>query len=527
MTVLTFTLTAAFLFGGTGIDKNVVRGEMETVIASLDSENYAKAADAPEQIVLAYEWAQQRPPTPEEFHILLGLWHDLGLKSSEVLAFAIRGSRPEITWEMCAEFLARKSPAAQSSPRMKALAQDLMNTPVLPQLPKAAPSPPPARPPAKDAPGAAYNTYFGYLHAHSELSDGTGTPEEAYAGARDAGLDFFALTDHAELMRLWPWENDWGHARAAADAADEPGRFAALWGFEWSSPLYGHLNVINSQDYTDCLARFRLEDFYDWLVKRPEAFGRFNHPGSFDFTIFDLLHFRLFEHAVPQMVGVECWNGDDGFDVYHYAGNWTGPEPYIDLANLKGWRVGALGAEDNHRADWGRMGQFRTGVLATELTRDGIVDAYLNRRFYATEDGNLCLDFRCAGYPMGSVLDGGPRVFEVSAYDRDGETFEEVRLYRNGELIETRAVSGADVSESFEDASTAKAYYYVIVKQTDDSDANGRNDEAISSPIWFEQLEGVKFGCYSAGLEAEPASAGLGSLAVLALAAVILAVKAK
>jgi hypothetical protein len=31
-----------------------------------------------------------------------------------------------------------------------------------------------------------------------------------------------------------------------------------------------------------------------------------------------------------------------------------------------------------------------------------------------------------------------------------------------------------------------KAYYYVIVTQGDDNDGNGRNDEAISSPIWIE-----------------------------------------
>ncbi|NIO07793.1 MAG: hypothetical protein GTO40_07205, partial [Deltaproteobacteria bacterium] len=40
-----------------------------------------------------------------------------------------------------------------------------------------------------------YNTYFGYLHAQSELSDGEGNPLEAYINAREEGeLDFFALT---------------------------------------------------------------------------------------------------------------------------------------------------------------------------------------------------------------------------------------------------------------------------------------------------------------------------------------------
>jgi hypothetical protein len=48
-------------------------------------------------------------------------------------------------------------------------------------------------------------------------------------------------------------------------------------------------------------------------------------------------------------------------------------------------------------------------------------------------------------------------------------------------------VSGNAVEVVFEDPDGAgNDYYYVIVTQTDDGDRNGRNDEAISAPIWFE-----------------------------------------
>ena len=43
-----------------------------------------------------------------------------------------------------------------------------------------------------------WNFYFGQLHAHSDISDGLGTAEEAFTHARGAeNLDFFALTDHS------------------------------------------------------------------------------------------------------------------------------------------------------------------------------------------------------------------------------------------------------------------------------------------------------------------------------------------
>ena len=82
---------------------------------------------------------------------------------------------------------------------------------------------------------------------------------------------------------------------------------------------------------------------------------------------------------------------------------------------------------------------------------------------------------------------GQRRRFSVQAWDAGGDTFEEVRLYRDGNLLETRPASGRFVRVWFDDSSaTGSRYYYVIVTQTDDSDGNGRNDEAISSPIWID-----------------------------------------
>jgi len=44
---------------------------------------------------------------------------------------------------------------------------------------------------------AADKVFFGNLHSHTSYSDGSGTPSEAYAHARDvAKLDFMAITEH-------------------------------------------------------------------------------------------------------------------------------------------------------------------------------------------------------------------------------------------------------------------------------------------------------------------------------------------
>jgi hypothetical protein len=49
------------------------------------------------------------------------------------------------------------------------------------------------------------SVFFGNLHSHTALSDGSSTPAEAYERARDvAGLDFLAITDSNRTIRaMW------------------------------------------------------------------------------------------------------------------------------------------------------------------------------------------------------------------------------------------------------------------------------------------------------------------------------------
>jgi hypothetical protein len=190
--------------------------------------------------------------------------------------------------------------------------------------------------------------------------------------------------------------------------------------------------------------------------------------------------YRVNTAGMEAMVGIDLWHSGGNFSRNFYETN------YFDQPNGKGWHIAPLGCEDNHSMNWGQSGQKRTAVLAKELTREAIVEAHKARRFYSTEDDGLLLDFRCAGYPMGARLSGDtPREFRVMASDRGGDFFEEARLYRAGELIETRAVWGQNLDVTFSDL-VPGSYYYVVVRQRDDNDGDGRNDEAISAPIWFD-----------------------------------------
>ncbi|MGH9337934.1 MAG: DUF3604 domain-containing protein, partial [Vicinamibacteria bacterium] len=88
---------------------------------------------------------------------------------------------------------------------------------------------------------------WGDLHGHSQLSDGTGTPEDFFLYARDvAALDVVALTDHDHWGMVFLDANPglWKTIEETARRFDEPGRFVALLGYEWTSWIHGHRHVL-------------------------------------------------------------------------------------------------------------------------------------------------------------------------------------------------------------------------------------------------------------------------------------------
>ena len=88
---------------------------------------------------------------------------------------------------------------------------------------------------------------WGDLQIHSALSDGSGDPAELYRYAREvAGLDVAAVTDHDHwgmrfLDRTPAWQ---ARIAEATEAANVPGSFVAVHGFEWTSWVHGHRHVL-------------------------------------------------------------------------------------------------------------------------------------------------------------------------------------------------------------------------------------------------------------------------------------------
>jgi hypothetical protein len=280
------------------------------------------------------------------------------------------------------------------------------------------------------------------LHNHTMLSDGAGDPEVAFGLLRRAGLDVAALTDHASIprhdiarldpadypdaeavamARMAPHSLDaagWERTAQLADAADVPGEFTALRGFEWTEPWLGHACVWFSAAPRHVDTPGRVAGLHRWLAEQePEALFGYNHPGREPGRFHD---FAPAPQLVDRMVTLEAFNR---YDDYLFQG-WAMGRPSPLAACLDaGWRPGLIGVSDEHSRSYGVEGKGRAGLWAREHSRAGVREALLARRTFATREVGLLLDATLDGVRMGSAAPGGGGRREL-AIDLAGPTYD-------------------------------------------------------------------------------------------------------
>jgi hypothetical protein len=343
-----------------------------------------------------------------------------------------------------------------------------------------------------------WRLYFGDPHLHSRLSgDLAGEQDEGYVFARDfAGLDFVAFTEndfHHYAERL-P-EVNWIGSRRNAEAFDEPGRFTAFQGYEFTGMR--HPDSGEGRESHRCVlfpgGEAQMVPWYDGQrVLEPEDLAGFfrgrrvllhhHHPTGYDVT----------DDSVERNIGV-C------------SGWWNCMQIPEFVANLhrmlgEGHRLGLIGASDNHERNPG-LGGALTGVWAQENTREALFEAMRARRTYATTGVRAVIRFDVSGTVMGS--EGFASDAPVVRLRVGCEVpVEWVRLIRDGdEVYRQRAESTAvELSWTDREAEPGRHWYYVHVQfavenpEVDWAEpmplpwntkpARGR--DAWTSPVWVE-----------------------------------------
>jgi len=331
--------------------------------------------------------------------------------------------------------------------------------------------------------------YWGDIHSHSDLSDGTGTAPHSYFFARDvARLDFYALTDHGEILSLSFGAFD--KLERATNEAYEPGSFVTFHGVEWTQVKTGHYTCIFSGDRL--IKKPRLSYLTipttDGLWEALDAFTQDAHCRALalphhttqnsyiqDWSYINPRYVRLAE--------VSSVHGEFLFEQRHplnYRGAIDPPPEYLHGSSIAdalrmGKRLILYAAGDEHDGHPGhslshtaaRVGHQRpmtrwrtriglpypgglTAVYAPELTREAVFSALERGRIFAVSDhGRPLLDFTIngvrVGVPAGTTEQQGGRDFAgaVQVAEPGSPRLIEVLLAQDGSPAAARNRSAA------------------------------------------------------------------------------------
>ena len=336
-------------------------------------------------------------------------------------------------------------------------------------------------------PAASYRAVFGNTHSHCNYSgdiaifrgkkglglDPANTPQGHYARAKEQGYDFYFVTDHSQYpcYTQEAWEDIQAQANAFTDE-----NFVAMRGYEHSEndgpDGRGHMNVWGSTTYLNAMAEgVSIEFFHNWLVNtvNKEAFAGFNHPGIDGYN-----DFHCYNEAVR-----------DKFKLMELI-NGSNPRYYKSFlkALSLGWKISPVAGCDNHGLDNIPKWPCRTGLLVTELTPDGVLDAMRSRRTYAMFDKNMDIRYSVNGAVMGSEIPAASKYkFKIDICDPDeDQVINKVEVVgEEGEVLASSEFASNKVEWKPIISSDMK-YFFVLVY----TEAYPDHPTAYVAPVWVK-----------------------------------------
>lgn len=360
---------------------------------------------------------------------------------------------------------------------------------------------------------AQYNHYFGNIHAHSDYSDGNkdlldsiNTPAECYNYAKESlNFNFLGISEHnhseakgrsgthnPDDVTITPTLFRQGLDDAISTTVD--GGFVALYGLEYGIMntgghvlIYGIDSLINWEPGNNEI--FNEQENYTSLfnnIAASNGFAYLAHPEKGDYN--DLKNQPYNEIFDKAIIGVALRSGpafEDG-STYSRKPSKSYESRYFEYLG-KGYHLAPGADHDNHYTNFGRTTQTRLVVLADSLTKNGIFNAFMNRRFYASDDWNAKVEFTCMDvHPMGSIIKDtiNPK-FEFSISDDATDAINKVFIYKgvagkNKNPKRIKTINGLiGFTVDFEqDGNEGECYYFLKIFQED-------GDVIWTAPIWY------------------------------------------
>ena len=355
-----------------------------------------------------------------------------------------------------------------------------------------------------------YNHYYGNLHAHSDYSDGNieffddyDTPYESFNYAKKSkNFDFLGISEHNHSGAYTrgeqkdndsPNPKDWQKGLKQANQANEDGKFVCLYGQEWGTYDPGHVLIYGSTklmgweqgNYEVKVEKGYYKTLFSIIAKDDNMIALLAHPTKYD--MFNKLakepYNKVFDKAI---VGVALRNGPHKAKENDYSVKQSRNfEGYYYTLLGKGYHLGASIDHDNHYTNFGRTTQSRLVVLAKSLTQNDIMDALKNRRFFASDDWNVKIEFTLNSKIMGQISSGKsqPKIkLKISDSSQDKVKTIELLYGISGnnskpKILKTYTDKN-EISVDHKQEKNKEYYYLAKIIQVD-------GDIIWTSPIWY------------------------------------------
>ena len=347
--------------------------------------------------------------------------------------------------------------------------------------------------------------YWGEIHGHTGMSDGSGDFWELYRHAQDEGcLEFTAATDHAEYIT----DNQWQWMQDVTNAWNQPGQFVTLVGYETAG---------EQRDRCVYTSRSRLKLFRGSYLPTSELRVVWDHFHDDDQVVggvhalvahmINMDNWAQHDPVVERFIEVySMWGANDSMDspyVPHWLNDWLADgvfeKPGVTANELlkTGAKLGFTGGGDCHEGHCGFASEdpdgqgvtphtfavlllFRCGMTAAtiqHLDRVSLLQAVRNRRTYATTGARILLDFTVADLPMGTI--GTAEEVECCATVHAVQPVQRIEIVKDGRIAWAEEFDSPDATVRWRDPAppSGEHYYYLHVVQVD-------GHMAWSSPIW-------------------------------------------
>ena len=333
-----------------------------------------------------------------------------------------------------------------------------------------------------------YKVVFGNTHAHCNFSgdiakfrakkglglDPANSVENHFRLAKENGYDFYCITDHSQYpcytQEAWKLIGS-----AAKNYTDDT--FVAIRGYEHSEndgpDGKGHMNVYASDTFLNALGDgVSIEYFHNWLANEANegTFAGFNHPQKDAYNDFTCYNDKAYE----KIRVIELING-------------SRPKFYNSYLNAlsKGWKVSPVAGCDNHSYEGISKWGCRTGLLVTELTHEGVLDAMRERRTYASFDRNMEIRYTVNGSIMGSEISPSRTyefVIDIADPDMDQNITRVEIVGGNGNVVAFKESSSNEFTWTTK-IKGSEPYYYVLVYTSKVTD----HPTAYVAPVWIKE----------------------------------------